>query len=429
MKRNFERHEEHGSGIISLAGEGIERGLYPVSKEWLVDLDEKNDEAGAGSREPGFGDKLQSGWADFILGTYSQESTRIEKSSLLLTTGRMEAWKLLLGELVNPGDTVVVENPVSPAVLKELLLRQVKVVPIDCDGAGMRPEELKSCLVRIKPALIYITLGYSDTTGAIWSSARIREIAEITRQAGIWLVGDRSSAEAPFAAGTNNLRKSGSSLFEIGRDRGYDGRIAELMSMDGHGIHAGWVRAGETLIQRLKEAREALGSAEDTRGRWTQADKALIERLKEARGVHGSAEDISRPAGVPAQLLVQPGFSWAQHAAALNREYAARRAEALAVLAGSRALGCLPARCRPRPLPVGGAAGRHGQRRPSSGGASEGRGVPARRAVLRGSGEPADAALVAGCAEPAAAASGAGAHLRSSRGIYGTLAPVARLLG
>ncbi|WP_433943909.1 hypothetical protein [Paenibacillus sp. SN-8-1] len=300
--------------MISLAGDGVEKGLYPAGKEQLVTVGEMNVETGDGIRKTWLGESEYSHIADFILETYSyDERIRIERPALLLTTGREEALKLLFDELVTSGDTVVVESPVSPVVLGNLIRRQVKVVPVDCDPEGIVPEELRSCISLHKPALVYITPDYSDTVGISWSAIRRREIVEITQKAGIWLLSDRSGAVAPFAAGAEYSRGEGRSLYEIGRDKGLGERIAELMSMDGHGIHAGWIRASEPLIQRLKDAREA----------W------------------GSAESISCPGGVPAQMLVRPGFSWPQHAAALNREYATRRAEALAVLAGSRALGAV----------------------------------------------------------------------------------------
>lgn len=306
--------QEHEHDIISLAGEGIERGLYPVRKERIVNMGEVNVERGAGSRKSWMGESAESQLIEFILETYSyQERTRIEKHSLLLTTGREEALKLLFDELLKSGGTVLTENLVSPVVLADLIRRQVKIVQVSCDAEGMLPDELRSQLALQKPDLVYITPDYSDTVGTLWSSIRRREIVEITQKAGIWLLSDRSSAEAPFAAKSDDSRRGGRSLYEISRDQGLGGRIAELMSMDGHGIHAGWIRASEPLIQRLKDAREA----------W------------------GSAEGVSCSAGLPAQMLVRPGFSWAQHAAALNREYASRRAEALAVLAGSRAMGAV----------------------------------------------------------------------------------------
>ncbi|MNK34922.1 2-aminoadipate transaminase [compost metagenome] len=306
--------QEHEHDIISLAGEGIEKGLYPVKKERIVNMSEVNVETEAGSRKSWLGESAKSRLIEFIIETYSyHERTRIEKHSLLLTTGREEALKLLFDVLVKSGETVLTENPVSPVVLADLIRRQVKIVQVSCDAEGMLPGELRSQLALQKPVLVYITPDYSDTVGTSWSSIRRREIVEITRQAGIWLLSDRSSAEAPFAAESGDSQRGGRSLFEIGSDQRQHVRIAELMSMDGHGIHAGWIRASEPLIQRLKDAREAWGSA----------------------GGH------SCPEGVPAQMLVRPGFSWPQHAAALNREYASRRAEALAVLAGSRALGAV----------------------------------------------------------------------------------------
>ncbi|MNH81573.1 2-aminoadipate transaminase [compost metagenome] len=334
--------QEHEHDIISLAGEGIEKGLYPVKKERIVNMSEVNVETEAGSRKSWLGESAKSRLIEFIIETYSyHERTRIEKHSLLLTTGREEALKLLFDVLVKSGETVLTENPVSPVVLADLIRRQVKIVQVSCDAEGMLPGELRSQLALQKPVLVYITPDYSDTVGTSWSSIRRREIVEITRQAGIWLLSDRSSAEAPFAAESGDSQRGGRSLFEIGSDQRQHVRIAELMSMDGHGIHAGWIRASEPLIQRLKDAREAWGSAEGTCVRWNRADKALIERLKEAREAWGSAGGHSCPEGVPAQMLVRPGFSWPQHAAALNREYASRRAEALAVLAGSRALGAV----------------------------------------------------------------------------------------
>ncbi|USB32430.1 hypothetical protein [Paenibacillus sp. YPG26] len=305
-------HVEQERDFVSLAGDGIEKELYPSGKKGIWSISEGEAESGTYTTPSRLGEPWISHLTGFITGAFgNHERTYAERTSLLLTNGREEAVELLFEELLKPGETVLTETPVSPVVLAALLRRQVKVIQAGCDAEGMLSDEWRSRIAMHKPVLIYITPDCSDTVGSSWSVERRREIVEIAGQADIWLLSDRSSAEAPFAAEPVELGREECSLYEIGRDQGFGGRIAELVSLDGHGIQAGWIRANEALIQRLKEAREG----------------------------RGSAEGISCPAGASAQMLVRPGFSWPEHAAALNREYAARRAEALAVLAGSRALG------------------------------------------------------------------------------------------
>lgn len=303
------RLQDQESGLpndmISLADEGLEEGLLLVPQHGRIPL------AGGKSREELKHDAYP-GLHDWIIDNLEYEEGNVIRSeTLLVTTGREEALERICGALLNPGDVVLVETPASPLALSILIRKGAFVIQVACDAGGMLLGDLKQQLDRHRPKLVYITPDYSDTLGNVWSSVRRDELVGAVLQSGVWLVSDRSSGAAPFERRHTDALVPQRSLTTIAIDRGLSERLLEVGSLDGHGIQIGWIQASPAQIQRLSGGGEM--------------DREAVR--------HGTLP------GAAAELLLRPDFSWPQHAAALNREYALRRAEALAVLEGSRVLG------------------------------------------------------------------------------------------
>ena len=56
---------------------------------------------------------------------------------VIVTTGSQQAFDLLLRVLIDPGDTVLVEQPTYTTALQALRHARAKVVSVGADGEGM----------------------------------------------------------------------------------------------------------------------------------------------------------------------------------------------------------------------------------------------------------------------------------------------------
>ncbi|MFF9677640.1 aminotransferase class I/II-fold pyridoxal phosphate-dependent enzyme, partial [Streptomyces eurythermus] len=74
---------------------------------------------------------------------------------LLVTTGSQQALSLLATALLEPGDTVLVEDPCYLAALQSFALAGARVVAVPGDEHGLHPEALEELVVRERPKLLY----------------------------------------------------------------------------------------------------------------------------------------------------------------------------------------------------------------------------------------------------------------------------------
>src|SRR3954468_18997942 len=80
----------------------------------------------------------------------------VEADDLLITTGSQQALGLIASALLDPGDTILVEDPTYLAALQVFPLADVNAVPIACDDDGPRPEALVEAARRHGAKVAYL---------------------------------------------------------------------------------------------------------------------------------------------------------------------------------------------------------------------------------------------------------------------------------
>lgn len=100
--------------------------------------------------------------------------------------------------LVKPGDTVIMEEPVSPDAYRamELAGADIATVPVDSDGINCDAVELLA--QQRKPRLIYVNSSFHDPTGAILSMERRKKIIEISNRYRIPIVEEDAASELVY---------------------------------------------------------------------------------------------------------------------------------------------------------------------------------------------------------------------------------------
>ncbi|WP_166241294.1 PLP-dependent aminotransferase family protein [Paenibacillus turpanensis] len=103
-------------------------------------------------------------------------------AQMLVTTGSQQAIDLLCRVILDPGDTVLVDNPTYLAALQVLHSYQANVVPVASDADGMLPDDLEAKLKEHRPKLVYTTPTFSNPTGKVWSKERRLALVRLTQQ-------------------------------------------------------------------------------------------------------------------------------------------------------------------------------------------------------------------------------------------------------
>ncbi|MGK5697887.1 PLP-dependent aminotransferase family protein [Streptomyces sp. URMC 128] len=170
---------------------------------------------------------------------------------LLVTTGSQQALSLLATALLEPGDTVLVENPCYLAALQAFGFAGARVVPVPGDERGVDPEALEELVVRERPKLLYTVPTFQNPTGRTLPAERRAAVAAVAARRGLWIVEDDPYGE---------LRYDGERVPWIASHPGAEDRTVLLGSFSkvmAPGLRLGWLRAPGELRRACAVAKQA----------------------------------------------------------------------------------------------------------------------------------------------------------------------------
>ncbi len=169
--------------------------------------------------------------------------------TVVVVSGSQQGIDLVSRVLLNPGDTVLVENPTYVAALQAFAAAEVNVVALPGDGDGLRAELLEEAVREHAPALLYLCPEFQNPRGTTLSAARRRLVAEVALRHGLPVLEDdpygalrfRGVAQAPLAALADGL------VFHLGT---FSKTLAP-------GLRLGWVHGPGELMRTLTVAKQA----------------------------------------------------------------------------------------------------------------------------------------------------------------------------
>lgn len=121
-------------------------------------------------------------------------SIRCDPAQILITEGVHQAIDLTVKMLVDPGDSVWVEDPGYWGFHSVLSMEpDVRVVPVPVDAQGLRIPQRPA-----RPRLIFVTPSHQYPLGSVMSMARRQELLAFARTNGAWIVEDDYDSEFRF---------------------------------------------------------------------------------------------------------------------------------------------------------------------------------------------------------------------------------------
>ncbi|MEV8549856.1 PLP-dependent aminotransferase family protein [Streptomyces glaucescens] len=219
---------------------------------------------------------------------------------LLVTTGSQQALSLLATALLEPGDTVLVENPCYLAALQAFGFAGARVLPVPGDEDGLDPAALEELVVRERPKLLYTVPTFQNPTGRTLPAGRRAAIAGVAARHGLWIVEDDPYGELRF----EGERVPWIASWEAARDRTVLlGSFSKVMAP---GLRIGWLRAPAGLLRACAVAKQAAdlhtpGVNQLAAARYL-ADRDLdahVARVARAYGERRDAMLAALPAALP----------------------------------------------------------------------------------------------------------------------------------
>ncbi|MEU5099831.1 PLP-dependent aminotransferase family protein [Streptomyces sp. NPDC020996] len=174
-----------------------------------------------------------------------------DADDILVTTGSQQALSLLATALLEPGDTVLVEDPCYLAALQAFGLAGARVVAVPTDADGVDPEALEALVVSERPKLFYTVPTFQNPTGRTMPAGRRAAVAAVAARRGLWIVEDDPYGELRF----EGERVPWIASFDDARDRTVLlGSFSKVMAP---GLRLGWLRAPAALRRACAIAKQA----------------------------------------------------------------------------------------------------------------------------------------------------------------------------
>lgn len=131
---------------------------------------------------------------DLIARELQNRGVMAAADNVLVTTGGQQALDLIARILVNPGDTVLIEDPTYPGALNAFAAVGARVVAIATDAEGPRMDVLRQ-MTHPGVKAFYLMPNYRNPTGAIISAARRQALIAWSHEAGVPLIEDDYGAD------------------------------------------------------------------------------------------------------------------------------------------------------------------------------------------------------------------------------------------
>ncbi|TKK81216.1 PLP-dependent aminotransferase family protein [Herbidospora galbida] len=124
------------------------------------------------------------------LRTWFAGETETTQNDVLIVSGGQAALTHAFRGLAAPGDPVLVETPTYPGALATARAAGLRVVPVPADDGGVRPDQLAEAFARTGARVFYCQPTLQNPSGATQSLERRRQVLDIARAAGAFVVED-----------------------------------------------------------------------------------------------------------------------------------------------------------------------------------------------------------------------------------------------
>ena len=235
---------------------------------------------------------------------FTAEGFETAPEQILVTTGAQQGIALIAALELGSGDFVALESPTYPGVIEAFARTGARLVPLELDHGGARPDGVSRALDRHPVRLLHITPTCQNPTGRVMSERRRGELLALAREHDVTVIEDTVMENLAFGM------KPPPRLAEL---RGGDHNLYTVGSFSKilwGGLRIGWVRASASAVMRLGRLKVAqdLGTPAPTQA----LALSLLPLLADT--IDTRQDDLRERAGVLTAELARelPEWEWEQ---------------------------------------------------------------------------------------------------------------------
>ncbi|MCC4368703.1 aminotransferase-like domain-containing protein [Limosilactobacillus reuteri] len=275
--------------IISFAGGLPAPELFPV-KEMKAAVDKVFEEHGQEAMQYGAAKGVTALREIIQQHVKEKENVDSELNNVLVTTGSEQVLDLVGKSFVDPGDTVLVEQPTYLCALDVFRSYGANFASVEMDEDGMKMDALEEALkANPNTKLIYTVPNFQNPTGRTMTEERRKQLAELAEKYDVYVLEDNPYGEIRFAGqhvpAVKSFDKSGHVLY-----------MSTFSKTLAPGFRLGWLVADKNVVNKLTVLKQSADLHTDNLAQFAVAqffaDNDVDAHVKEISTLYGKRKDL-----------------------------------------------------------------------------------------------------------------------------------------
>lgn len=125
----------------------------------------------------------------------SMKGVITKPGNIQILSGNNQALDFILALLLQPGDKIIAQEPLSPDIYRTVRLAGGNLITVPVDEDGMICDNLEAVIEKEKPRFIYVDSSFSNPTGAFLSIERRQKLLKLSYKYRIPIIEDDEGSE------------------------------------------------------------------------------------------------------------------------------------------------------------------------------------------------------------------------------------------
>ncbi len=175
----------------------------------------------------------------------------VSENKIMITTGSLQAINILAKAFINPGDTIIVENPCFIGAISAFNSYEANIVSIPLTEEGIAVDQLENVLKELeqKPKFIYLTPNFHNPAGTLYTADTKQKLIELLDGANIPIIEDDVYSDLYFNEEDKDDLKTFKEINPTGVDVCYTGSFSKII---GPGLRLGWMLVPEAIYEKCE---------------------------------------------------------------------------------------------------------------------------------------------------------------------------------